>query len=403
MQFGPGGRSARILFDGRAVSPAGAALAGGMTIDALDGHDGHRLAMGHVGCGLLPATLAFAEAEELLDGGEFLTALVIGYEIGSRAGIALHQTASDYHTSGAWIAVTCAAIGARALKLDSIKTKEAVGIAEYHGPRSQMMRCIDWPTMLKDGSGWGAMAGMSAAYLAASGFTGAPALTIEGDDVLDLWADLGTRWYLFEQYHKPYPVCRWAQPPLEAVLHLRKEHGLTSDQVERIEVTTFHQSVRLATRRPRSTEEAQYSTAFPTAAAMVRGKVAPEEVAPEAFGDPEILRLSEGMLFAESDDYSAAFPDRRFADVRLVLKDGRRLSSGRFEARGDPGTEVPLSEVREKFHAYADPVIGSARASAIEAAVERLEEGMDMTTLAAHLAMPSLSAETVGAALKTRR
>ena len=29
-----------------------------------------------------------------------------------------------------------------------------LGIAEYHGPRSQMMRCIDHPTMLKDGAGW---------------------------------------------------------------------------------------------------------------------------------------------------------------------------------------------------------------------------------------------------------
>ena len=53
--------------------------------------------------------------------------------------------------------------------------RHALGIAEFHAPRSQMMRCIDYPTMLKDGSGWGAMAGVSAAYLAADGFTGAPA------------------------------------------------------------------------------------------------------------------------------------------------------------------------------------------------------------------------------------
>ena len=45
--------------------------------------------------------------------------------------------------------------------------------------RGQMMRCIDHPTMLKDGSGWGAMCGVSAAYLAADGFTGAPAVTVE--------------------------------------------------------------------------------------------------------------------------------------------------------------------------------------------------------------------------------
>jgi hypothetical protein len=35
--------------------------------------------------------------------------------------------------------------------LDRRVTREALGIAEYHGPRSQMMRCIDHPTMVKDG------------------------------------------------------------------------------------------------------------------------------------------------------------------------------------------------------------------------------------------------------------
>src|SRR6056297_370621 len=115
--FGAGEGRARMLFDGRPVSPAGAALAGGMTIDALDGHDGHKLTKGHAGCGVFPAALALSEAEGLDDGEAFLTALVIGYEIGTRAGIALHRTVCDYHTSGAWLAVACAALGARSLGL----------------------------------------------------------------------------------------------------------------------------------------------------------------------------------------------------------------------------------------------------------------------------------------------
>ena len=84
-----------------------------------------------------------------------------------------------------------------------------------------MMRVIDAPTMVKDGSGWGAMAGGSAAYLAAEGFTGAPAVTVEGDDVSDLWDDLGQIWRIKEQYYKHYPICRWAQPPVQAVLDLK--------------------------------------------------------------------------------------------------------------------------------------------------------------------------------------
>lgn len=373
--FAPGRFHARMLLDGRPVSPAGAALAGGMTIDALDGHDGHKLTKGHVGCGVLPALLAFAEAHGMDDDAGFLAALVVGYEIGTRAGIALHRTAPDYHTSGAWVAVAAAALGARVLGLDAARTREAIGIAEYHGPRSQMMRCIDHPTMLKDGSGWGAMAGVSAAYLAADGFTGAPAITVEAEEVSDLWTDLGNRWRIAEQYFKAYPVCRWAQPPLQAVLNLRAEHGLTSADVERIEITTFHQSLRLATRTPKTTEEAQYSTAYPAAVGMVRGRVTPADVMERSFADPEIRRLASGMIVSESADYNAAFPARRLAHVDLILKDGRRVSSGTTEARGDPEAPVEMQEVRDKFNSYAAPVLGAERTADIAAAVDALGQG----------------------------
>ena len=149
------GGSMPMLFDARTASPAGVALAAGMTIDALDGHDGFNPAKGHIGCPLFPAALALAR-QSGASGAEFLAAMAMGYEFGARASVAQHATVLDYHTSGSWGAVTAAAAGARLVRLDREQTRHALGIAEYHGPRSQMMRCIDHPTMLKDGSGWGA-------------------------------------------------------------------------------------------------------------------------------------------------------------------------------------------------------------------------------------------------------
>lgn len=211
-QMGASEGGARLLFDGRPASAAGAAYAGASTIDAFDAHDGHPLTKGHAGVALLPALMAVIDAERVadrgrVDGQEFLTALVMGYEIAIRAGIALHRSVGDYHTSGSWNALGCAAITARLLGLDDETTRHALGTAEYHGPRSQMMRCIEHPTMVKDGSGWGAFAGVSAAYLARDGFTGAPAVTLEAADQADLWSDLGSRWRIMEQYLKPWPVC----------------------------------------------------------------------------------------------------------------------------------------------------------------------------------------------------
>jgi len=380
-QFAAGNNAARMLFDGRQVSPAGAALAGGMTIDALDAHDGHRLTKGHVGCGVLPAALASLEACGNDDGGDLLCAVVIGYELGTRAGIALHRTACDYHTSGAWVAIACAAITARVLGLGAAQTREAIGIAEYHGPRSQMMRCIDSPTMLKDGSGWGAMAGVSAAYLAKNGFTGAPAITVEDDKVADLWGDIGVNWRIFEQYFKPYPVCRWAQPAVEATLNLRRAHRADAEDIAHIEIVTFHEASRLATRQPKNTEEAQYSLAFPTAAAAVRGKVGPDEVADNALTDPAILRLCKSMKVTELKNYNKLFPARRFAHVTFMMKDGTKLVSEPTEPRGDPGTRLSNIEIAGKFHASAAPILGEDRVTRIERHVNGLGSGTSLAEL----------------------
>jgi 2-methylcitrate dehydratase PrpD len=112
----------------------------------------------------------------------------------------MHGTVPDYHTSGAWNAVGVASATARMIGLDGKGIQHAAGIAEYHGPRSQMMRCIDFPTMLRDGVGWGAPTGVAAAYMAQMGFTGAPAITAESEEAQPWWDDLGSRWEVMETH-----------------------------------------------------------------------------------------------------------------------------------------------------------------------------------------------------------
>ncbi len=363
-----------ILFSRYTASAAGAALAGGMTLDSLDGHDGFNPAKGHIGCPLFPAALAMAHElahETAASGAGFLAAITMGYEFGARASMAQHATVPDYHTSGSWGAVTAAAACAKLMGLTHETTRHALGIAEYHGPRSQMMRCIDHPTMLKDGSGWGAMTGVSAAKLAAKGFTGAPAITVE--EAPEHWADLGERWYMHEQYYKPYPVCRWAQAPIEAALSLMRAHALTSSQVAHVRIATFHESIRLATAEPKTTEEAQYSTSFPVAVALARGTVGPADIADDALTDPEILRLSHATEMVEDAHANAPFPQKRLARVTLTLTDGQSLTSDWMEPKWDHTAPPTEAELRAKYHSLADPVLGQSRADAIENALETLD------------------------------
>lgn len=356
-----------LLFSEGQASSAGAALYGGWLIDALDAHDGHVLTKGHAGVAVLPGMLSLPEIRNL-SGRQFLGELAIGYEIAIRAGISLHSAACDYHTSGAWNCLGVAAVAARVMGLSPKQLAEALGTAEFYGPRSQMMRCIDHPTMLKDGSAWGAMTGISAALLARAGFTGAPALLLEESD---LWRDLGTRWHFLDTYFKRYPVCYWAQPAVEAALSLRTSIPDTA-QIEEVRVISFHQAIRLHTSRPQSTEEAQYSLPWAVACALHRGTVNQQSVTND-LAHPEVLRLSGKVRLYESAEFSACFPAHRYATVKVRLGDGRELVSDRFEARGTPGNPVLRSELVTKFHELAGPVLGPA-ADCLERAVDDLSD-----------------------------
>ncbi len=373
--FNAGTKDARapILFDGRTASLAGAAYAGATQIDSLDAHDGFSSAKGHAGCGLFPAVLAFCEELPNLSGKEFLASMVVGYEIASRAGLALHGTVTDYHTSGAWVALAVAALGARLHGADTNVLRQAVGIAEYHGPRSQMMREIDNPTMLHDGSGWGSMVGVSAAKLALAGFEGAPALTIEDDAAAIYWADLGRDWLTCKQNVKLFPVCRWAHAPIQAALNLRTENAITADDIAGIEIHSFHEATRLARDIPQTTGKAQYSICYPVAAALVFGQIGAREVCGETFTDGDVAALVAATTVTECGECNENFPQDRLGRVVVITRDGDRLDSGIVRAPGEHVNPIDRDGIVEKFRTFAHPALGRSRADDIENAVMELD------------------------------
>ena len=201
------------------------------------------------------------------------------------------------------------------------------------------------------------MAGVSAAYLAQDGFTGAPAITMEDPELAGFWDDLGQNWYVEQQYIKLYPVCRWAQPAAEGAMALVREHRVTPDQIAQIKVESFHEAKRLNV-IPTNTEQAQYSLPFSVAAALVHGTIGVREVTGDGLADKAVLDLSSMVEISETDAFNAAFPARRFARVHLVLKDGRTVSSETTEAQGDPENKVSDQVIWDKFGALTIPVLG---------------------------------------------
>jgi 2-methylcitrate dehydratase PrpD len=354
--------SARCLFDGNLVSAGGAAMAGAMTIDSVDAHDGTSPCKGHAGSAIFPSLFALADGCRMT-GKDLATYLALAYEVSYRAGLTLHDTCSDYHTSGAWTAVGVAAMTARVLGCDPVQIHEAAGIGEYHGPRSQMMRCIDHPTMVRDGVGWGAPTGITAGFLAKSGFTGAPALTCKGPH----WDELGNSWKLVTDTHyKPYPCCRWSHPSIDAAAELMTRHALSHYDIASVEIKTFHNATRLAGHTPVSADEFAYSIAFPVACMIVRGQVGVPELEVATLKDPEILRISTSITLINDPHLTQISDGKRWAKVSIVMRDGSRHEADPRTPRGD--NDLPLSdaEITEKFHLFSDPILGSKTALLIE-------------------------------------
>ncbi|MCU9850333.1 MmgE/PrpD family protein [Defluviimonas sp. WL0024] len=383
------GHSARMLFDGRIVSLAGAAYAAATQTDNLDGHDGYNPTKGHIGVVAVPALAVLAEHLPDLSGPEALAALIVGYEVAGRAGIALHATVSDYHTSGAWNTLGVAAMAARLRRQTPAMLREALGIAEYHGPRSQMMREIATPTMLHDGSGWGALVGMSAAILAENGFTGAPAITVEAANVAPHWADLGRFWQIEHQYVKPYPVCRWAHAAIDAARELALGHAFAADHIEKIRIRSFDYAVQLFPTMPDTTSKAQYSLPFAVATMLVQGHIGLDHISGEGLADPKVAALVGRTVMEASERHQARFPAGRWADVEITLADGRVLASGDTHARGGPERPFGRDEVVAKYKSFAVPALGEARAQGLcDAVLALTEAGSRFDAVARHLYDP---------------
>ena len=370
--------SSRLIFAGQRVNALGAAWAGGFSADSLDAHEGHFKSKGHAGATVVPAVLALADAlhhqGRSIPGHELLSALCIGYETALRAGSALMATSPTYHASGGFSALGVVCAGARLLDLDEATFRHALGIAEYFSARCPMMRVVQAPTMLRDAHGAGAFAGLNALFMAMEGITGAPAETVEDVSVSEHWHDLGERWEIDSQYFKPWPVCRWAQPALTAILELQRQHPLlAADSIETIRVETFYESMCLQGHSPKDADQAQYALAFPLAALIVRGKVGPEEVTGLAISAPDILALSARIEIVEAADISARFPEEILSRLSITLKNGQVLVSPNTAARGDPHTPLSVEELEQKFDLFAQG-LGHERSTAVKTAIRDIAQ-----------------------------
>lgn len=319
-----------------------AALANGILIHGLDFDDTHLASIVHATAASLPCALSLGEHLGA-HGRDVLTAYAAGMEVAIRIGAAVkggfHH--AGFHATGIVSHFSSAVVAGKLLGLTAEQLVSAQGIAASSAAGVQVF--------LEEGAwtkrfhpGWGAVAGITAAYLAQHGFVG-PSRSYEGKFGLlethlqahageaepALIADaLGTRWDLADTAIKPYPVCHFVHGAADAALDLRAEvpdpHAIRGIRILLPAKTLPIVAEPAADKaRPQTDYAAKFSAPFVIATCLLRGRFGLAELEPAALADPEVLALS-ALSRCEADP-DTAFPAYFSGGVELDLADGRRL------------------------------------------------------------------------------
>lgn len=341
------------------MSFIGAATAMCHASNSFDIDDGHNMIRGHPGTSFVGGVLAAAlRCDASLR--EYLTALVVSYEVTIRWALAMQSFYNFLHSTGTYGAFGTAAGVGRVFGLDTETLNRALSIADFHAPVTPVMRAVEYPSMNKDGVPFGTIIGALSVLEAMNGYEARTHL-LEMPEYRRLLDSLGKDYEIMNLYFKPYTCCRWAHQPITACLSLMKQYGFTSDQIEKLTVHTFNSAARLSKIVPHTTDQAQYNIAWPVAAAAVYGDVGYMQVRDEALNDEKVLTMMKRLEFVTDPDMEAQFPAKRLAWIEIRLSDGRTLRSDVFAAPGEASDNVDLPWITEKFMRITAPVLAPGK------------------------------------------
>jgi 2-methylcitrate dehydratase PrpD len=385
-----------------------AALALGTAAHSLELDDVVNAASLHPAVSVMSAALAAGYLAES-SGARLIEAIVAGYEVTVKLGIALDPAAhyaQGFHPTGTCGTMGAAIAAACMLGLDEQQMTNALGIAGSQAAGS-MEFLADGSFTKRLHAGWSAHAGVIAALLAAEGFTG-PASIIEGkfgflhayspaSDSSKVLAGWARPWEVMNTSIKPHACCRYKQGAIDCILQMAREQQIGPDDVERIEVAILQAGFALVAdppelkANPQSVVDAQFSMPFGAAVALCNGNAFLNQYCLENVNSEDIRALMKRVLCVRDEAIEKDFPRKWPASVAIVTKDGRTCRCRLDHPKGDPENPLTWDEIIAKFNSLAGDVVDSQRCKAIVARVRAIEACPSVNELLASLCVPPLS------------
>lgn len=360
-----------------------AALANGMFGHADETDDFEPVTKAHPGCAVVPAALAVAEREGR-SGTELLRAVVLGYDLCCRFLMALgpdHVRAT--HRSAEGTSATFGAVGAAAslarLNEEQMRYALSYGAQQVSGLWS-WVRDNEHIEKAFDFGGMGARNGVSAALMVQSGFTGVREV-LDGEHNMiealstepkpeEMVAGLGTRFWVTETAIKTFSVGYPIQAPLDALLTLRRQHGLTADNVERVVARLPEDGAKVVNGRAMPDVNIYYVLAV----GLLEGAVSfADSHSFEKMKDPRVAAVMKRVELVA--DRSLVVPDApRSGLVEVTLRDGRRVSHFTRHAPGTKENPISTEAINGKVRDLMAPVIGAQRTDEVIRRVHAIEQ-----------------------------
>ncbi|MDO8523230.1 MAG: MmgE/PrpD family protein [bacterium] len=265
------------------------------------------------------------------DGENFITAMVLAYEIQCRFcdAASLRKRGWD-HTYYLQLssAIACG-------KILGLSKEEMIHAASRSLVRVPLRQGRAGSKLSHEKALYAAEAsriGISAAIMAQNGTTGSSEI-IEGEfgvlkqivGELDLSAfnNLGKNFKILKTHIKPYPVEYHAQAAVEAALRIRKI--IDAKNIEGIDITTYEFAKSVigdkAKRRPETKESADHSLYFVLASTLLDGEMSLQSYRPERLQSAQICELIDKMSdIAILDEYEKAYYDKLLPEFPISLK-----------------------------------------------------------------------------------
>ncbi len=379
--MGPPEGPSEILIHRRSSSPLLAAMANAAASHVAEQDDVHNGSVFHPATVVFPPALAVAQAIGA-SGQQLLTACVAGYEVGIRVGEFLGRSHYKvFHTTGTAGTLAAAAAVGQLLKLTPEQMLHAFGSA---GTQSaglwEFLRDAADSKQLHTAHAAGA--GLTAAYLAHKGFTGARRI-LEGPqgmaagmssdaDVGRLTDGLGTRWTLAETSFKFHASCRHTHPAADALQLVLQQHQLKAADVKRVTALVHQGAIDVLgpVTDPQTVHQSKFSMGTVLGLVAVLGRAGLTEFdASFQAGDVTVFR--DKVVMELDPEVDGAYPARWIGKVRVQTQDGRVLHGRVDEPKGDPGNTLSRAELEDKALRLA-LYHGGASEAGMRAAMARL-------------------------------